>query len=35
MDLFWQAVVDADLKQRPVQRLCQMNVELIGQPLFI
>ena len=33
--LLRQAVVDANTKQRPIQRLGQVNIELIGEPLLV
>ena len=35
MDLLWQAVVDANFKQGTVQRLRQMDIQLIGQSLLV
>ena len=35
MDLLRQAIVDANLKQRAVQRLSKMDIQLIGQPLLV
>jgi hypothetical protein len=35
MDLLRQAVIDTDAEQGAIQRLREVNIELIGQPLLV